>query len=203
MHLYHLIHLIDEAYQKKHTAINFHYTREFLYAGIQYPTSKIMIRIWLHKQKPDPLDDTKTTYEWIVWKDSVYTNDLITPDKNERLAVYAAIRKLIESPIDEFLGHWDIDEPDNKLLRILYRTNRESMLRQIGFLREYDVFTPNIFPHNDARWYQDALDELPYRIETERYLKKLIQERNLPKIPKRQKEHQMKNPIAKTTEKSV
>ena len=190
MHLYHIINQFDQVYGKKHKRIDLSLSNWSIYARIIYDDDEsIVMRVWINKIKPEDPFDNQFRYEYILWKDAIYSNDIFMPDPENLKHVYETVQSLTDCKADLIAGKYDIDPPDNKLLRILYQKNRQTIEQTYKYIKKYDVFdfvkeTPS---KTDNFFYEDALKNLPFHIEMEKLFGNIIKERNLPKIPKKRK----------------
>lgn len=114
MHIYHIINQFDQAYGKKHRFIQFSTgTPDCIFAKVIYDTDEaVMFKIWLRITEPDWVQQLKPTYQLILFKDHIYTNEFIMPNKDNRKHFFDTMKAFTGCAGDYYFGNYEIDIPD-------------------------------------------------------------------------------------------
>lgn len=182
-HIYQIIREFDRNYGHKNTSLSCFLSQGCIYfkAGYEKTGSSVMFRVWVRRLEPEGAVHREDTYRFFLSSDSIYTTPWLTPDETEQTGIRSAIRKMTW-----ILAGSEVEVTDNKLLRKLYRKNRETLLSCLEDVKRSDAFSVRngAFDRSATRSHP-ALEELPFLLAMETYFGGLIRERGLTRLPGR------------------
>lgn len=182
-HIYQIIREFDRNYGHKNTSLSCSLSQGCIYfkAGYEKTGSSVMFRVRVGRLEPEGAVSGEDTYQFFLSTDSIYTNPWLTPDPKEQTEIWSAIRKMTWA-----LAGYEVEVTDNKLLRKLYRKNRETLLSCLEDVKRSDAFSvQNGAFDRSATRSRLALEELPFLLAMETYFGGLIRQRGLSRLPGR------------------
>lgn len=182
-HIYQIIREFDQNYGHKNTSLSCFLSQDCIYfkAGYERTGASVMFRVWARYLEPEGAVHREDTYQFFLSSDSIYTTPWLTPDETEQTRIRSAIRKMTWT-----LAGYEVEVTDNKLLRKLYRKNRETLLSCLEDVKRSDAFSVQngAFDQSVTR-SRLALEELPFLLAMETYFGGLIRQRGLSRLPGR------------------
>ena len=182
-HIYQIIREFDRNYGHKNTSLSCFLSQGCIYfkAGYEKTGASVMFRVWARHLEREDAVPGEDTYQFFLSTDSIYTTPWLTPDETEQTRIWSAILKM-----KWILAGSEVEVTDNKLLRKLYRKNRETLLSCLEDVKRSDAFSvQNGAFDRSATRSRLALEELPFLLAMETYFGGLIRQRGLTSLPGR------------------
>lgn len=182
-HIYQIIREFDRNYGHKNTSLSCFLSQGCIYfkAGYERTGASVMFRVRAGRLGQEDAVPGEDAYRFFLSTDSIYTTPWLTPDETEQTRIWFAIRKMTWT-----LAGYEVEVTDNKLLRKLYRKNRETLLSCLEDVKRSDAFSVQngAFDQSVTR-SRLALEELPFLLAMETYFGGLIRQRGLTRLPGR------------------
>lgn len=174
--------MFTKAYGKHYKKIEFDFSNQIIYTYVyyetesdQHPQEAIGLKIWI-KDDENIISQKQTEPQLILWKDNIYTNPLLMPDKQAQHHFYQVREQFIDCPADKLVGHYKI-ELDNKLIERLFKINFENICSETKNL------IPTTCPIKKDGSLNSSYDynrsHLPVYLNMEKYLLEEIKKRKI------------------------